>query len=760
MLKKNDLADFLVLAMKLVERGLRVFPLEENGKKPAITSFPTRASDSAGQITKWYHNGPERNVGVSTTVSKFGPLVVIDVDNKNGVNGSESLQFLDMCGDTLPPTLVVETPTGGFHYYFVAPHPIKQGVSVLGPGLDIRAAGGYVVGPGSVIDGVEYKIIEDREIAPAPQWLIDRLPRVVQKEKKAATKKTKTVKETDKSRAYQRGIDYLKNHAPKGVQGNRDHLAYVIAAKLKDLNNNEDDILELMLKYWDCEPMPPVEDIQEKIDNAFKYGQNEPGSDAPEIVFDDEVSATPDEPKPEGDATSTGGGEGGASDNGIPFFEKVNENYAYVEEGDLIIKEWREGNRRKFLRQSITNFENALANRTFDVGKRTYSVPVEWMKWKDRRQFDRIAFRPGDKFLKPGEYNSWLGFSVEPAASASHPAVDMLIDHIKNNACGGDEKLTRWFIGFFAHMIQRPWEKPLVALVFHGGKGVGKTIICEIMRKLFPEHALITDNPRFLVGNFNSHFEECLLFVSDEAFWGGDKKHEGQIKGLITGSQHTIERKGKEAYSSDNKTRIVIVGNEQRLVHATGDERRFAVFNFGENRKQDTAYFKKILREMDNGGLEAWLRYLLDFDLTDVDVDVAPVTKALFDQKIAGLSDVILWWLECLSENKLVGDPFDGPLPDRITTKRLNKAFNDYSKENGGGNRFLPKGRNRYAEIRMAAPRLEGPKPDHSAEGKAQAKAAGDKSSRSFFNPGIDVLRADFCKFIGHEVNWESDNND
>jgi hypothetical protein len=38
---------------------------------------------------------------------------------------------------------------------------VRQGANVLGPGLDVRSKGGYVVGPGSVVDGEGYAVIQD-----------------------------------------------------------------------------------------------------------------------------------------------------------------------------------------------------------------------------------------------------------------------------------------------------------------------------------------------------------------------------------------------------------------------------------------------------------------------------------------------------------------------------------------------------------------------------------------------------------------------
>ena len=52
---------------------------------------------------------------------------------------------------------------------------------------------------------------------------------------------------------------------------------------------------------------------------------------------------------------------------------------------------------------------------------------------------------------------------------------------------------------------------------------------------------------------------------------------------------------------------------------------------------QDHAYFAAIDEEMDNGGREALLHYLLNFDLTQVNLRVIPKTAALLDQQIESM---------------------------------------------------------------------------------------------------------------------------
>jgi hypothetical protein len=74
----------------------------------------------------------------------------------------------------------VATAHNGLHLYFRAPADVVIPSSIgRWPGVDVRAPGhrlgGYLVGPGSLIDGRPYTISRDLPIAPLPPWLTAKL---------------------------------------------------------------------------------------------------------------------------------------------------------------------------------------------------------------------------------------------------------------------------------------------------------------------------------------------------------------------------------------------------------------------------------------------------------------------------------------------------------------------------------------------------------------------------------------------------------
>lgn len=142
----------LDLALSYAAQGWAVFPLSSNSKVPLPGSHGFKeATRDPDQIRAWWRDNPDRNIGIATGLKSR--LLVVDVDVKNGAKGRESLATLP----DLPPTLTAGTPSGGLHLYYRSPdYPIRSRNGFL-PGIDIKAEGGYVVGPGSSIDGKNYE---------------------------------------------------------------------------------------------------------------------------------------------------------------------------------------------------------------------------------------------------------------------------------------------------------------------------------------------------------------------------------------------------------------------------------------------------------------------------------------------------------------------------------------------------------------------------------------------------------------------------
>ena len=142
--------------------GWPIFPLKPREKIPLV---PKRdggrgvhdATTDPDQIRAWWTRWPDANIGLASGAA----FAVLDVDGDEGLTTLAELEDLHRW---LPLTPASITGSGGMHLFFQPAARVKNSVKRLGPGLDTRAAGGYVVGAPSVHpNGGRYRWLDGRD---------------------------------------------------------------------------------------------------------------------------------------------------------------------------------------------------------------------------------------------------------------------------------------------------------------------------------------------------------------------------------------------------------------------------------------------------------------------------------------------------------------------------------------------------------------------------------------------------------------------
>lgn len=154
-------------------RGWATFPLA--GKTPRLKWRDLSSTDAKRLAAMFDHEANGQNIGLDC--GKSG-LVVIDLDVKNGVDGLATWRELGI-DDT--GALVSQTGGGGTHLIFrdTSGGAIGNSTGKLGPGVDVRGNGGYIVLPPSMHpdSGKPYLTLGDWDRAPGdiPALLADLL---------------------------------------------------------------------------------------------------------------------------------------------------------------------------------------------------------------------------------------------------------------------------------------------------------------------------------------------------------------------------------------------------------------------------------------------------------------------------------------------------------------------------------------------------------------------------------------------------------
>lgn len=151
----------LEAALRIAALGWPVFRLGPDSKRPLPYTHGVKdATTDAETVRRWWTESPACNIGIACGGER-GPLVVdLDVPGAGG-HKADGAKSLAAAGIEIPATpLVAVTPSGGTHCYYSKPadgSDVRNGANVRGlDGVDVRSAGGYVVAPGSVVNGRPY----------------------------------------------------------------------------------------------------------------------------------------------------------------------------------------------------------------------------------------------------------------------------------------------------------------------------------------------------------------------------------------------------------------------------------------------------------------------------------------------------------------------------------------------------------------------------------------------------------------------------
>lgn len=379
-----------------------------------------------------------------------------------------------------------------------------------------------------------------------------------------------------------------------------------------------------------------------------------------------------------------------------PLLQELNDKHAVVESwaGKCVtIEEVQEpiaeGKwRSRLVVQSFSDFRNRYMNKFVTVGqKKTGEAVIEsagnwWLKSPDRRQYQGITFAPGRDV--EGFYNLWRGFAVQ----AIPGDCSMYLTHLRDVICRANAEHFNYLIGWMARAVQKPDSPGQVAVILRGAQGTGKSFFAKVFGQLFGRHFLQVSDPKHLVGSFNAHLRDCVILFGDEAFFAGDKSHESVLKTMITEEEMQIERKGFDTERSPNYTHLIMASNSQWVVPAGANERRFFCLDVGTQFRQNSEHFAEIAKQMDNGGREALLEFLLNHDISEFEVRTVPHTEALREQKHITMDALEAWWYSKLLDGHQMTD---SPLWLRdIVCEDLIKDFVRWAKEFDIKHRIVP----------------------------------------------------------------------
>lgn len=239
--------------IKMVQRGLYVYPIVPNEKQPIRNYSYLKATQDIAEIESWFEHEPNINIGLNLAKSN---LIVVDVDNHNN-DLQAPLQSLSNLGYNLPSDYVERTQSGGLHFYYKSdgiPATRKtkfiDGVDLLSDFVVTSPSNNYRVLNGATLS----------DIPQAPSWIIKALD----------NRAMPTDKMEDNHYSYKKFYTgYLLDEIVKGVDsGNRNNWIASIFGKLLRAGTEPKNAYNLIHLINDNYVSPPLE--TKELDTVVK----------------------------------------------------------------------------------------------------------------------------------------------------------------------------------------------------------------------------------------------------------------------------------------------------------------------------------------------------------------------------------------------------------------------------------------------------------------------------------------------------------
>lgn len=238
--------------------------------------FPVHGDKTPAVKWKNYQGGvsaDQKAYGIN-----LGPsgLVVIDTDRHSSVDGEAEFQNI-VREMSLPDTLTVHTPTGGYHRFYRTDGEIRNSASKIAKSVDVRGTGGYVVGAGSTTNDGTYSIVDYSPISFLPPDLEELLQYKKEESKIAPTRhfvdgEFATIGKLDK---YQRAaLESAMRNVSTAYQGTRNNTLNKEVYGLVSIGISPDDIRDNLLPVCGLEHSEAIT----TFNSAMRAGMENPRS--------------------------------------------------------------------------------------------------------------------------------------------------------------------------------------------------------------------------------------------------------------------------------------------------------------------------------------------------------------------------------------------------------------------------------------------------------------------------------------------------
>lgn len=254
-------------------------------------------------------------------------------------------------------------------------------------------------------------------------------------------------------------------------------------------------------------------------------------------------------------------------------------------------------------------------------------------------------------------YNLFSGFGVKPKPEKC----DKILNHIKEVICANDETNNNALLKLLAWQIQNIGQPSRVitalkSTIQQAGKGC---LLADILAVIYGNSGFVTSDVGQIITRFNDTIRGKAFVFLDEALFSGDRKAADAVKSLATCTRMGVETKGIPTVQFPIAVNLFLATNHDDAAHIEEADARYWILEVSPHRAGDSKYFKSLYEEIENGGREAFMDYLLKIDVSEFipsrDIPKDNAAKEAMIRNSINPFDARKWLEECCRAEMILG---------------------------------------------------------------------------------------------------------
>lgn len=645
---------------------------DEKGAEKAIpsTNLEIEIDQWAAKLKKHYNK----------EIAGYGIIgkncIIIDVDNKNGKNGSANYEHLRQLYKLPKCKLIVKSKSGGFHLFFAKPEKfdnvhirslssiVVEGVKF--EGVDIRGTGGFVQGAtceGKWEDGT-YTIVNgspEVELSEMPEALIQHFTGaslVNDTDSIIAAEINAYKKPNDRLSMLKRGE--MPESIPSGER-NESFFVFITALKNKGIDKSTAKFMaqQLALRCEDQNDLAQSVNLDDMIERIFGKSIENPYDIAIDLV-----------------------------ERGLTLLTGYRSKPTYVLLNDNPYLSTKEPHDLSSMKELMTRFAKNVTDAT---GKTKLVNPMEVAirRIPPNQIASTIGFKPGapDIFQMSDDRNAMRYLNTyqapfivsQPKSTPAWEEFKILISRIF-----GPEGTEEYNLGmdFTAWLLQYPDLKTAISVyLISEHRGVGKSLYLNLLTRLCGVTKQGNQNAQIrkiddLTGRFFNP-TGCILNIIDEVQFDIHRNIRQEtssfwrvLKNLVTADRVEVEIKNGGVFNLPNTASLILAGNSNSNFPIEEYDRRLWIIDshapIMEHGTVDTLYALientgKVAGHQERIDIVDHLRYELMHHKISIPLNSvrAPMNAIKREMYLAGLTELEQWWTNHFenSENILARTP-------------------------------------------------------------------------------------------------------